>query len=147
MQSRFAFPGKNALRIKEQKHLLAYFNFVDLSTGLEYRDFRLLNGQNGAFVAGPFRTYEDKDGETRYSDFVRPAFDAESSERNEVGVAFFAELTEAALEEFERVKAEGGSGTQSRTSGSKSGAKKSGRGPVRQPAGHDDDDEDLPFAA
>lgn len=131
---------------KDIKNLLGYFNFVDTVNGLEYRDFRLSKGSQGVFAASPFRTYrvegEDKD---RFSDYVRPAY--ENDERDELGVEFFAELTEAAEAAYEAAEAPASSGkgkSSGRGQKATAGAKKSGRGPVRNSA-PDDEDDDLPF--
>lgn len=74
-QFTFTFPPKFAMRLNTagtNKSTLAYFNVVNNETGLEFRDVRLIEGKDGRFVAAPFRTYEDKDGKTQFSDFGGP---------------------------------------------------------------------------
>lgn len=99
--SRFKFEGDYAMRVVDGKgSLLAYFNVVDTKIGIEFRDCRLMEGKNGVFVGPPFRSYE-KDGETKYADYWRPAFDGD--ERNEDGVAYVEEMAEAAYEYYQSI--------------------------------------------
>ena len=92
---RFHFDDKRGIRIQNSGSLKAFINFVDTATGIEYRDFRLLAGKQGIFVSGPSRKYE-KDGETKYIDFVQAAYE------NEQGRQWFAQLAHEANEAYQR---------------------------------------------
>jgi DNA-binding cell septation regulator SpoVG len=128
--SRFEFRGDYAMRPQSGNgNLLAYFNVIDTETGIEFRDMRLVEGRNGVFVAGPFRSYEDKtSGETKYSDYIRAAY--EGDDRNEKGVQWFEELTQAAYAHFETLSKGGEKPTPARSSKPAAGARRSGRGPA-----------------
>lgn len=138
--SRFMFPGKRAMRpMNNGGNTLAYFDFVDTATGLEYRDWRLIDSKKGVFVASPYRAY-NSNGETRYSDFVRPAKDGDG--RNEDGVAFFEELAEAAYAEYQAVVEQQQESRQQRRGRTRT---RSARGPVKPPMVEENENDDLPF--
>lgn len=148
---RFQFPEKYAMRLVEKPggKVLAYFTIIDTEIGIEFRDVRLMKGSNGVFVASPFRDYE-KNGKKQYSDFWRAAWDEQSSERSERGVAYLEEMTEAAKELYERLSSGSGdseSAAPRRGKAAAAPAKRSARGPVKPPVVDEDDDEepDLPF--
>lgn len=139
----FVFEGDYAMRVNDKGTTLAYFTVRFVPLGLEFRDVRLLKGKNGHFVAAPFRSYE-KDGETKYADFWRPAYDQANNARDEAGVAFVEAMAEAAVAEYTR-RTEGKKSSGSSNSG---GAKRtSGRGPARAaaPVASSDDEDGLPF--
>lgn len=144
---RFTFAtwgAKSRFRVINKKSLLAFFDFVDGETGLEYLDWQLISGKNGRFVASPGKeAYENKDGVMIYPKLVAPAFDgAEKSKRNQRGEAFFTELTEVASAEYDRL---------SGTTGPTAATKRSGAGPLKMAVPPDldgppdDEDNDLPF--
>lgn len=157
--SRFKFEGKYAMRVmkKGKGNLLAYFNVVDTELGIEFRDCRLIEGKNGVFVGAPFREYKDSNGETKYPEFWRPAFDGEA--RMEHGMAWVEEMAEAAYEHYQSIakngggdEEEGGSRRSSnRGSSSRSSSRSSARGPApttgasRGASGGKASDKDLPF--
>lgn len=122
-----------SFRRKDKDKLMGYFNFVDTQTGLEFRDFRLINGAEGVFAAGPFRTYEGADNKQKFSDYVRIAYDTEAKQRDEVGNAFFEELAEAAHNQYQNTEADAPAPRKG------AAPAKSARGPVRK------DTSDLPF--
>jgi hypothetical protein len=103
--SRFYFPGESAVRINRgEGSTIAYFSVVDMETGVEYRDMRLMEGgRDGHFVKGPYRQYT-VNGETkpRFSDYVRAAYDESAGAWNKAGQKWFAELMKAALAEYNR---------------------------------------------
>lgn len=103
--SRFHFPGESAIRINRgEGSTIAYFSVVDLETGVEYRDMRLMEGgRDGHFVKGPYRKYT-VNGETqpRFSDYVRAAYDESAAAWNQAGQKWFAELAKVALAEYNR---------------------------------------------
>lgn len=141
----FIFDGAYAMRVVDKGNIMAYFTTVFTPLGMEFRDVRLIKGKNGAFVAAPFRSYESN-GETKYADFWRPAYDKANNARNADGVAFVEAMAEAAMAEYNARKG----GSQSAGSSSKpAAARKSGRGPVAPTVTAGDDDEDsgsgLPF--
>lgn len=171
--SRFDFSDQYSMRIIDDGSLLAFFNFVDTELGLEFKDWALRDGKNGVFVVSASRQYENNDGETKYSNYVQPNYDFDNNVRDEDGIAYFDELTDAALAEFERRKEEGETGGRKKSKGRKSSgsgnrkssgssksrkskggsrkrstSKRSGRGPVNDndaPEFDDGDDDDLPF--
>lgn len=78
----------NILRVRPANKpgaTLAFFDFVDTQTGVEYRDFVLLKGSNGTFVKSPFKEFEGRDGPARMP-FVRAERD------NELGQQWFDEV-------------------------------------------------------
>lgn len=127
-RNRFFFPEK-FFRIHDKKNILAFFTFVDNTTGMEYHNWRIVQGSNGTFVGSPFDVYDPKDGsKVKYYDHVRPAYDPKQDNKRAVkGEEFVKALHDAAYAMYERKK---GAVT--------SGAPASGAGPV-------DDDDDLPF--
>jgi hypothetical protein len=142
--SRFVFPAKYAMRLNtsdKNKSTLAYFTIIDLETGIEFRDCQLKARKDGGhFVSAPFRSYE-QDGETKYVNFWRAAYDEDAGAYMESGVAFLEEMTEAALKKYRALSKDGGGSSGGRSNGgrpSKASAPKatrSGRGPAV-----DDDD-------
>jgi hypothetical protein len=174
MANRFTFPPKFGMRVQNNGNLLAYFTFVDEKLGLEFRDWKLLKTKDGEryFVSSPAAEWENKkviDPKTKkpkreFTPYVREARDGD--EWNETGKAYMAELTEAAVSEFERLNGEGSGKSSNRSSGASSGASKSRStgskrsgtsigGPMdyeqmfdRNPGpsvGSVDEDDDLPF--
>jgi DNA-binding cell septation regulator SpoVG len=111
--------------------LLAYFTIIDTELGITFRDFRLLNGSNGVFVTSPYRSY-DKDGETKYVQFVEPAYDEQEEARSEAGTAYFDEMAQVAYARYEELAEEdertARSSSRKTTKASKPVAKKSGFG-------------------
>lgn len=142
--ARFIFPGKYAMRPmkgkgKKKSKVLAYFNVVDTKIGIEFRDVRLIEGENGVFVGAPFRTYE-KNNETKYSDYWRAAYDEDTEARNETGVAYLEEMAEAAYEKY-RESAEGEDDDEDEDERpARRSSQRSGRGPVR-PKAKDEEEE------
>lgn len=149
---RFRFPEKYAMRVvnKAGSKVLAYFTIIDNEIGIEFRDVRLMKGSKGNFVAAPFRDYE-KDGQKKYADFWRPAWNEEAEERDERGVAYVEEMLRAAQELYDSISSGEGTEDAPRRSASKTGGKKSARGPVAKrpaPKVEEDDTEDgeqFPF--
>ena len=139
----FIFDGQYAMRVVDKDNIMAYYTTTFTPLGMEFRDVRLLKGKNGAFVAAPFRSYESN-GETKYADFWRPAYDKANNARNADGVAFVEAMAEAAMAEYDRRK----NGGSSASSASKPAARKSGRGPVAPVVAGGEDEDDgsgLPF--
>ena len=95
MARRFKIEGQYSMRVVKKKNLLAFFSFVDTETGIEYFDWRLMKGANGIFIGPPNRSYE-KDGETKWSDYIRIAY----KNGSEGGPKAFDAITRAALETF-----------------------------------------------
>jgi hypothetical protein len=153
-RSRFAFVGKYSMRpMKKGKggNLLAYFDVVDTKLGLEFRDMRLIEGRQGVFCSSPAREYENDEGETKWVNFWGAAYDAEEGARDEKGMAYMDELSQAAHEEFLRVSkgkaksrpvADEDEDEEEVAPKKKAASGKSGRGPVKPPRA-DDEDEDL----
>ncbi len=167
MANRFTFPPKFGMRLQNNGNLLAYFTFVDEKEGLEYRDWKLLKTKDGSrhFVSSPAAEWENKkviDPTTKkpkreFTPYVREA--RVGDEWSETGKAYMAELTEAAVSEYERLNggasderparsASGGNrgGTAAKSGG---GSKRSGTS-VGGPVNYDEmfrgeDDDDLPF--
>jgi DNA-binding cell septation regulator SpoVG len=109
--------------------VIAFFDFI--SQGLIYRGWRLIEGANGRFVGPPSQPYE-KDGERKFSDYVRIAEDGKHPD----GRSFFDAVTAAASDEYDY------------RYGGEAQAAAQGRGPVesrRQPAGVAADLDGLPF--
>lgn len=134
---RFFIP-ENRIRVQNEGTLLAFFSFVDNDTGLEYQDWRLIDGKNGPFAASPSgKPYTPKGSDKAvYPSLVQPSWDKEAkNNRNPKGVAFMTALTTAAYEAY-----------QAKSGVVQSTAARSGRGPVPSPASRNDYDEsDLPF--
>jgi len=131
MNSRFYFPDRFT-RLMDRETLLMFFTFVDNDTGLEYSNWRLLSGSNGHFVASPSEAFDHPQKGMQYYPYVRAAYDAQAeSKRSAKGDAFMTALTQAAYEQYEKMK--GNTVTP--------GAPQSGRGPVTAPA----EDDGLPF--
>ena len=105
MAARFTFPGKYAMRLnkKGKGKTRAYFTVVDNKLGVEFRDMRLIEGEDGFFVAAPFRTYEDGDGDTQYFDYFRAAYDTDNETKDENGMAWFEAICEAAEAKYNDV--------------------------------------------
>lgn len=145
-KSDFIFDGQYAMRVVDKGNIMAYFTTTFTPLGLELRDVRLLKGKNGAFVAAPFRSYESN-GETKYADFWRPAYDKDNNARNADGVAFVEAMAAAAMAEYERRK--GGSSGSAGSSSKPAAARKSGRGPLAPTVASGGDEESessgLPF--
>jgi hypothetical protein len=117
--------SKNRFRVVDKKNLLAFFDFVDNETGLEYQDWQLIQGKNGRFVAAPGKDpYKDKKtGKDVYPKFVAPAYDATTdSKRNVAGERFFSEVLDMAAQMYDTMSAANGS--------SPAPAKRSGAGPL-----------------
>lgn len=87
----------DSFRVQNKGNLLAFFNVTDLDTGLEYRDLRFLSGTRGKFIGFPSRQYE-KDGEQKYSDYVRIA----DKGQNPLGRDWVDELVETCDAELEK---------------------------------------------
>jgi DNA-binding cell septation regulator SpoVG len=101
--SRFTFRGEYDMRLLDSSgSMLAFFNFQDTELGLEFKDFKLFEGKNGVFVKSPSRSYEDAEGEEKYSEYVRAMYDSDEKAFDEVGTAYFEEVAEAAYAEYER---------------------------------------------
>lgn len=130
--NRFYFPDI-FFNVRNSGNLLAFFSFVDNETGLEYSNWRLVQGANGVFVSSPFQTYQPEGAtEPKYYNFVKPAYDKNAeSKRNAKGSEFFDALCDAAKAYYDR-----------KTDGAVSGGPpaSTGRGPVE-----DSGDDDLPF--
>jgi DNA-binding cell septation regulator SpoVG len=89
---------KYGMRLPTKKGALkAFFNFTDTELGIEFHEFRLISGSNGMFIGSPSRSYE-KDGETKYSDYIR------ITDKNKSALVrkTFGATTEVALENFNR---------------------------------------------
>lgn len=142
------------------KSLLAYFDFLDTDTGLEYRGWRLFEGARGTFVKSPARPYPNRNGETKYEDFVTPIYNRKTGEFSQQGQDYLADVAAEALRAYEAGEFEEsfnrresgsreGRDNRSRQSNSRAGnhETRSGRGPRtpsegRRPAR---DMDDLPF--
>ena len=147
--ARFTFPGPYAVKVIDKDGLLAFFSFVDEETELQYRDWRLLEGENGPYIKSPTgKPYEDKNGKKQYPEYVKAAFDKEGKKRPK-GNQFFADLFEAVMEEFENRKQGGGKPRSSNAAPSRSAK---GAFVPRSRVSADtafssglNDDDDLPF--
>jgi hypothetical protein len=106
-QQRFTIPqrnGKSAMRVQKKNSLLAFFDFTDEVTGLEYKDFKLMQGPKGPFIGSPSAAPYKKGEKTIYPDYVKPAYDPNTeSKRNAKGDAYFSELRKVALAEFAKL--------------------------------------------
>lgn len=123
-QNRFYFPDVR-FRVIQKGTLLAGFTFVDNETGLEYNDFKLIQGPNGTFVSGPSREYQDREGNTKYSNHVQPAYDkSQENKQSPKGREYFDALHNAVQQKYQQKLNNSGGGQQS-----------SGRGPVNANAG------------
>ena len=128
--ARFFIPEK-FFRVQKRDTLLAFFSFVDNETGLEYTNWRLLQGTKGPFVGAPSETYDHPTKGKQYYPYVRPAYDStREDKRNPKGDAFMQELTEAVWAVYDK-KSAGATASAGATSG---------RGPVSDPT-----DDGLPF--
>lgn len=147
--SRFNFDGKfdgfRAFKGKGKKNnLLGFISFVDTETGLRYTDFKLFKGQKGkgVFVSGPSRSYE-VDGETKYQDYVKSAWNDDEDTWDENGSAWFEELAEAALKQYED---DGGGDDEDEDEDERPAKRTSGRGPAKgkspKKSSRKDEDED-----
>lgn len=127
MSERFYFPER-LFRIRDDGNLMAFFTFVDNTTGLEYSNWRLMSGVNGIFISSPAQAKDPKDGTpVKYYNYVKAAYDSKTeNKRNAKGDQYLQSLAEAAHTVYQRLQ---------------NGAGSSGRGPV----GDDGDDDDLPF--
>lgn len=102
-RSRFKIPREYGMRVMHGKEpLLAFFNFIDTELGLEFTDWRLIDGQNGVFVASPSREYTNKAGEKKYTNYIYAA----SQGKDEDGRAWLDELAEVAEEVWEKLSEE-----------------------------------------
>lgn len=140
--------GKSAMRVVNKKNLLAFFDFKDNDTGLLYRDFKLMNGKNGVFVGAPTgEPYEDKNGETKYPEYISAIYDAdEKNKRSQAGDEFFKGVAEVAQEEYDKLS--DGTDDEDDRPARSTKKKKAGAGPMRKaPRSSSDDEEDdgLPF--
>lgn len=125
--SRFYIPEK-FFRPQNKNNLLAFFSFVDNETGLEYSNWRLIQGSNGHFVGSPSERYEHPEKGMQYYPHVRPAYDPNAeNNRNKKGEKYMQALAEAVYEVYEK--------KNSAVVGASSG-----RGPVEE-----EEDGDLPF--
>lgn len=95
-KGRFKFDGDRAMRVMKKGSLLAFFNFTDRELGIQFMDWRLINGKNGPFVGPPAREYE-KDGERKFSDYIRVA----DNNKNDDGKEWMEALAKAAYKHFE----------------------------------------------
>lgn len=149
--ARFKFPKKYAMRLNEgakNKNTLAYFTIIDTELGLEFRDVQLKTGKNGVFVSSPFRSYEDKEGETKYVNFWRASYDEENNSYSEEGMAYTEAMAKAAHKLY-LTMADGGGDDEDRparrkdgkSGGKSSSGQKSGRG--KAPEVDEDEDEFL----
>jgi hypothetical protein len=133
MSQRFYVPEK-FMRIRDDGKFLAFFGFIDNETGLEYRSFRLVQGQYGVFAGSPSHSYQ-KPGEPKpsYVDHVQPAYAPEEEKKQDLrGRAWFEEVAQVAHAVYQKIKSTGGGGGGG------------GRGPVPQTAAATEDD-GLPF--
>ena len=96
MASRFKVTRMNRI---DKNSLLAFFTVQDLQEGLEYRDMKLFKGSNGTFVKFPQREYEDTDGKTAYSDYVKVIYTDEGEA--EEGREFVNGILAEAVDEYE----------------------------------------------
>lgn len=130
--SRFYLPDSR-FRVIQSGSLLAGFTFVDNETGLEYNDWKLVQGPTGPFVSSPSRKYEHQ-GQTKYSNFVQAAYDkTQDNNQSPKGRSYLDELNEVVIAKYNAAKNAGGG---------------SARGPVTSGAavgGGDTDTDDLPF--
>lgn len=117
---------KSSLRIIHKNSLLAFFNFVDTETGLEYKDWKLMAGKHGNFVGSPCApSYENKEGRTIYPPYIQPAYDPETeSKRNAKGEEFCKAILLVAQAEYDKLS--GGSVSD------RPAPKRSGAGPTRK---------------
>lgn len=153
--SRFAIAvrkgGKSAMRVINKKNLLAFFDFQDNDTGLLYRDFKLMNGKNGMFVGAPTgEPYEDKNGDTKYPEYVSAIYDPdEKNKRHPAGDEFFKGIAEVAQEEYDKLSDGASDDDDTDDRPARSSKKKSGAGPVSRSAPRsrkeEEEDDDLPF--
>lgn len=101
--ARFTFPGKLAMRVQNgEGKVKAYFNFIDTETGLEYKDWKLMDGENGMFVSAPTGKPYQKEGQAKpvYPPYIMVAFDT-NKQKMKAGLNWVAELKDAAIEEYE----------------------------------------------
>jgi DNA-binding cell septation regulator SpoVG len=146
MARRFKIEGQYSMKVVKKKSLLAFFSFVDTETGLEYFDWRLMKGTNGVFIGPPSRSYE-KDGETRYSDYIRIT----DKNKNEDGKEWFAEVTAAALKKFKALddsdedEDEEEERPARRATAGAGASRSSARGAAKNPPIGEDDDDEVPF--
>lgn len=130
MANRVYIPGAPMFRVRDDGNLMAFFTWVDNTTGLEYSNWRLTNGQNGVFVSSPFEKYDHPEKGMQFYNYVRPAYDAkEETKRNAKGIALLAEVQKAAEDMYHSIK------------GSVPAGAATGRGPTES----DDEDTQLPF--
>jgi hypothetical protein len=154
-KARFIFPGEYDFRLvkpskggkggKKKSTLLAYFNVRDTQLGIEFRDMRLIEGENGVFVGSAFRTYENGKGETKYSNYVQAAWDEDTDARDENGVAYFEGIAEAAYAKYKEETGDSDDDEDDEEEDERprrSAAKKSARGPVRPKATEEDDEDE-----
>ncbi len=126
--------GRNsALRIVNQKTLVAFFNFWDLDSGLEYKDWKLIESAKGKFVASPTGKPYEKEGKTVYPELVKTIYDNDKKEWNAEGNAFFKAVLAAAVNEYER------------QAGAAPEPKRSASGPVAKAPPAREDEPKLPF--
>ena len=133
MSQRFQFIGEYAMRVQKKGKILAYFNVVDTEIGAEFRDMRLIEGKNGVFVSGPSRSYKDKEGNEKFSEYIRAWYNEEEGARDEKGVAYFEEMAKAAYAFYQTLD-----GANSKPAASSAPARRSARGPVPTVEGSSD---------
>lgn len=128
-------------RVQNKENLLAYFDFIDTETGLEYQDWQLMNSKNGMFVSAPGKkSYTNGKGKTVFPKYVAPAFDDEQdNKRNPKGDAFFQAVAKMAIAAYEAA----GDAPATRPTAKAGSGRRSGAGPVIPDMGTDT--EEFPF--
>jgi hypothetical protein len=157
--------GQSSLRVmtlQNAPNLRAFFDYQDNESGLTLRDWKLMTGVNGPFVNSPTgKPYKGPDGADVHPKLVQATYDASaSSKRSPAGDAYFQELCDVAVAEFEAQggsieparRAGGGQGRgQGRGGGTPSGQGRSAVPKTRTndfedfPGSLNDEDDDLPF--
>lgn len=129
-QQRVYIPGHPMFRIPKTKtKLLAFFTWVDNDTGLEYSNWRLVEGKNGLFVSSPCEQYDHPEKGPQFYNYVKAAYDKTAeNNRNAKGDELIAQVLVAAKAMYAQV------------SGNSPSETSTGRGPVEP-----DDDDGLPF--
>lgn len=141
--ARFRFPPRFGMRVRNDGNTLAFFNFVDTETMLEFKDWKLMNGSNGMFVSAPTgKPYVNGEGKKIFPPYVAVAFEGKT--RSPKGDQWIKELTEAAVAEYNQTNGSDAPVTSPRKSGSgvfePSGGKK-----ATYDASFGAEDDDLPF--
>jgi hypothetical protein len=144
--SRFQFLGDYSFRTYNgDGSLRAFMDVTDTELGIVFRDMKLFEKDGEFYVRSAAREYE-KNGETKYSDYIGKVWDQNEDAWDANGVQYFEEMAQAAAKKLaetdggeSRPKRGGGGGERRGASGGgrsggngggRNGGRSSGRGPV-----------------